>query len=81
MPSTVILEPLNDVDDKNLAEKNYWNVATLMNEMNNFDVTSFSDISKDLEIIHHSYLLAVRSSLYSPNFFLKRLHCEISQQL
>lgn len=50
MPSTVILEPLNDDDDKKLAEKNYLKVATLMNEMNNVDVMSFSDFLKELEL-------------------------------
>lgn len=75
MPSTVILEPLND-DDKKLAEKNFMKVATLMNEMNNVDVMSFSDFLKELEMDLHTYLLAVRSSLCSPKIFLKRLPCE-----
>lgn len=75
MPSTVILEPLND-DDKKLAEKNFMKVATLMNEMNNVDVMSFSDFLKELEMDLHTNLLAVRSSLCSPKIFLKRLPCE-----
>lgn len=50
MPSTVILEPLNDDDDKKLAVKNYLKVATLMNEMKNVDVMSFSDFLKELEL-------------------------------
>lgn len=73
----VILELLNDVDDKNFVEKNYLKVVILMNEMNNFDVMSFFDILKDLEIIYYFYLLVVRLLLYSFNFFFKCLFCEI----
>lgn len=76
MPSTVILEPLNDDDDKKHAEKIFMKVATLMHEMNNVDIMRFFDFLKELEMDLHTFLLVVRSSLSSPKIFLKHLPCE-----
>lgn len=70
MPSTVILQPLNDDDEsKGVAEKKYLKIATHMNEMKNVDDVIFDDFLRELQMDLPTYLLAVWSSISSPKFF------------
>ena len=72
MPYTVILDPLQDEEEKSKGQENFKKVAKLLSELKSENVTEFDQFLGKLEMSLEVYLQSIQSTLSVSKVFLKR---------
>ncbi|XP_078383037.1 uncharacterized protein LOC144665645 [Oculina patagonica] len=77
MPRTMILEPLNDENEKCTEKKNYEKVSELLDNLKYDEEMNFEEFLQKLGLTEEEYIMALRYSLKRDTLLLKRSPSEI----